>query len=93
MHYIFANLLAFLVAVTVSYTVNKHWTFAEQSSNHTLLNEWIRFAVISGGGFIVATSILFLLEPVLSLIFAKIVATGASFVWNFPLVRFYLWKH
>jgi len=92
-HYILANLLAFLLAVSVSYVVNKHWTFAEQTSSHAPLNEWLRFTVISGGGFLVATCVLFLLTPFLSLVLTKIGATGASFAWNFTLVRFYLWKH
>lgn len=91
-HYIFANLLAFLVAVTVSYAINKNWTFAGQSSNHNLVNEWIRFTIISVGGFLVATGVLLLTEPILSLVIAKILATGASFIWNFTLVRFHLWK-
>ncbi len=88
-----ANTAAFLVAVSFSYTVNKVWTFSGQSSGHTVLSEWIRFTVISVGGFLLATLVLYLLVPALPIMIAKIIATGASFLWNFLLVRFHLFKH
>lgn len=93
LHIIAANAVAFLVAVSFSYIVNKKWTFSGRSSGQNMLSEWIRFIVISVGGFILATVILYMLVPMLPVLVAKIIATGASFLWNFLLVRFHIWKH
>ncbi|OUR78775.1 hypothetical protein A9Q83_06100 [Alphaproteobacteria bacterium 46_93_T64] len=92
-HFAVANTVAFLIAVTVSYIINKNWTFSDQNSGHKILSEWIHFTVISIGGFILATTLLFILDPYIHVGAAKIIATGASFIWNFTLTRFYLWKN
>jgi len=92
-HIVAANILAFLGAVTVSYFVNKFWTFSDRTSGRGRLHEWISFIIISIGGLILATIALYLLAQFLPVMVAKVIATGASFTWNFLLVRTHLWKH
>lgn len=92
-HIIGANSVAFLIAVSFSYAVNKIWTFSGRISGRSLASEWMRFTVISVGGFLLATLVLYLLVPALPVLIAKSIATGVSFLWNFLLVRFHIWKH
>lgn len=78
-----ANSLAFIVAVTNSYFMNKYWTFAKRDSFK--MDEFVRFLVISVGGLAVSNLAVWLLAMHyhLSPNLAKALSVGAVFVWNF----------
>lgn len=87
------NIIAFSVAVTNSYFMNKYWTFSGASQNGTVSKQFIAFLLVSIVGVILNTSIVYsittLIKPKMGLSdklwanFAKVVATGLVLSWNF----------
>jgi putative flippase GtrA len=84
---IVAQFIAFTVAVTITWFINRYWTFAEHASERWL-HEWARYvaansvgAVVNNGiyGVLVLTSTMFSTNPVVA------VATGslAGMIFNF----------
>ncbi|WP_158007124.1 GtrA family protein [Acidithiobacillus caldus] len=86
--------VAFSVAVTVTWLINRHWTFAEHA-NEKWLYEWTRYvaansvgAVVNNGvyGILVLTLTLFSSNPVLAVAAGSL--SGMSF--NFILSRLFV---
>ena len=82
-----AQAVAFSVAVTVTWLINRHWTFAEHASDKWL-HEWIRYVAANSIGaavnnsvyaILVLTAVTFSKDPVLA------VAAGsvAGMVFNY----------
>ncbi len=87
---------AFSVAVTVTWLINRHWTFAEHASERWL-HELIRYLLTNSVGaainnsvyiILVLTTIFFSEEPVLA------VAAGsvAGMIFNFSLSKHLVFK-
>lgn len=88
--------VAFSVAVTVTWLINRHWTFAEHASDKWL-HEWTRYvaansvgAVVNNGvyGILVLTLTMFSSNPVLAVAAGSL--SGMSF--NFILSRFFVFR-
>lgn len=88
---IVAQGIAFTVAVTVTWLINRNWTFAEHASERWL-HEWTRYVAVNSIGaavnngvyaILVLTVVLFSKTPVLA------VAAGsmAGMVFNFTFTR------
>lgn len=91
-----AQTIAFTVAVTVTWFINRHWTFAECASKKWL-HEWTRYvtansvgAVVNNGVYagLVLTISIFSNDPMLA------VAAGslAGMIFNFSLSRLVVFK-
>lgn len=82
-----ANGIAFLVAVTVSFFLNKSWTFRDRE--RTYLRQYSTFFYISGVGFAISEFSLYLFHKVVGLhdILAYFIATGIALLWNFNANR------
>ncbi|MFC4357760.1 glycosyltransferase [Halobium salinum] len=83
MHYMVAGALAFIVALNFNFLGNWFLTFNQPSEE--IRSKYIRFNVVSVGGFIIyslalATAIDVLLIPAL---LANVLAIGGSFLFNF----------
>lgn len=82
-----AQAVAFSVAVTVTWLINRHWTFAEHASDRWL-HEWIRYvaansigAAVNNGVYVilVLTFIVFSKDPVLAVAAGSLAGLGFNF--------------
>jgi putative flippase GtrA len=96
-----ANVLAWAVAVTASYAMNTLITFAAESGRRLAWNAYAKFAASGVAGLIANTTALLVGDWLLTffigsedwrLALAKIGAIGASFVVNFSMSHFIVFK-
>lgn len=91
LHYIFANILAFLISITFSYHMNKRWSFevAEQQSSH--LTQYLTLYLFS---LVVGTTILRITIGLLNIIpeIAFIISLCFTTVINFVGTKFFVFK-
>lgn len=81
---IWANVIAFLIAVTNSFVLNRHWTFsAVRGHVLPLLPAYLRFVAVNAVGIILSTIVIYLLLPFMPVELAKLVSVIASLVWNY----------
>lgn len=85
-----ARLLSFLAAVSVTFTLNKYWTFRDAEPAPILVQFFKFLAANTVGGFVnyaVSTSFyFFFLAPQTKLIWLSVLfGSGAGFVFNFVL--------
>jgi putative flippase GtrA len=80
-----ANLMSWCVAVTNSYVLNSMFTFAAESGRRLSFGRYIAFATTQVGGLIANTITVFALSFFIPVLFAKLLAIGASFVVDFTL--------
>ena len=80
-----ANLISWCVAVTNSYVLNSMFTFAAESGRRLSFKRYIAFAATQVGGLIANTITVFVASYFIPVLFAKVLAIGASFVVDFTL--------
>ncbi len=95
------NLFSFSVAVVNSYFMNKYWTFQDITKNReeTKFAQFIAVSLVGAGinsGIVaVFTSVfpaVFGLSPQLWANVGKLLATGASLVWNFIGYKLFVFR-
>lgn len=94
------NTASFTCAVVNSYFWNKYWTFETREGKAE--RQFLQFLIVSVIGWTLNTGIVFLGTTFISPIFGisgglwanliKILATGASMVWNFIGYKFWVFK-
>ncbi len=84
-HYLLANTIAFLIAVTNNFYWNFRWTFKGRAQHRTVSQKYIRFVLISLCGFAVNTILLGVMVHHIALNkrLANIIAIGATCALNF----------
>jgi putative flippase GtrA len=94
-----ANVLSWIVAITGSYVMNSHITFAAESGRQLTWRSYATFAASGIAGVVANTATLVviaaLLEPSLpnaSVLIAKLAAIGVSFVVNFSMSHFVVFR-
>jgi putative flippase GtrA len=89
-----ANTLAWIVAVTGSYVMNSTITFAAESGRRLAFNRYFGFALSQVAGFFANTGTVWCLVELAHVPAwaAKVVAIGASFVVNFSLSHFIVFR-
>jgi len=87
-----ANALAFVIAVTISYVLNKNWTFRDRG--RITVNQYSRFFTISGIGFGLSEVIILVVHHLLDIhdFIAFTVATVIVMFWNFFANRFWTFR-
>lgn len=79
--------IAFAAAVTVTWLINRHWTFAEQASEKWL-HEWTRYvaansvgALVNNGVYaiLVLTLAIFSNDPVLAVVVGSLAGMGFNY--------------
>ena len=80
---------AFLLAVTVSFFLNKIWTFQNTSPNYRKL--WIKFFLVSSVGLTLTLALMWLFWEVLGIhyLIAKLLTSAIVLVWNFSANKFW----
>lgn len=97
------NAISFSVAVINSYYMNKYWTFEDRRpDNKTIAVKFSQFVGVSlvgisinSGivyGFATFISPMFGLSPQMWVNVAKLLATGASLIWNFIGYKLWVFK-
>ena len=89
---IVAQIAAWIVAVTGSYVMNSMITFAAESGQRLSLGSYLTFAVTQIAGFLANTATVLLASLFIPVWAAKLLAIGASFVVNFTLSHFVVFR-
>jgi putative flippase GtrA len=89
---VFANVVAWLVAVSGSYVMNSLITFAAESGGKLGWRAYLAFAASGVLGLIADTTTLLIAKEFLPVMLAKLVAIGAAFVVNFSMSHFVVFK-
>lgn len=82
---VFANIAAWIFAVTGSYVLNSYITFAAESGRVLRLRDYLTFLGSGVVGFLGNTATVVLASYVVPVLVAKLLAVGVSFVINFSL--------
>ena len=87
-----ANVLAWLVAVSGSYVMNSFMTFAAESGRQLRWRAYGAFVASGVAGVITNTAILVVASYWLPVLAAKLLAIAVSFVVNFSLSHFVVFR-
>jgi putative flippase GtrA len=87
-----ANLLAWLIAVSGSYVLNSFITFAAESGRKLTLRAYAAFVASGVAGFVGNTATLWIASYFVPVPIAKVIAIGASFLINFSLSHFVVFR-
>ncbi|HEV3371702.1 MAG TPA: GtrA family protein [Xanthobacteraceae bacterium] len=100
-----ANLISWLVAVTGSYVMNSMTTFAAESGRKLRLKSYATFLLAQVAGLVANTATVYLvpkvigrilgIDPALTslVLIGKLLAIGSSFLVNFSLSHFVVFRH
>ena len=83
-YYIFSAVIAFIVAVTNSFILNKIWTFKENLGDRTI-KKYSKFFIISICALLVNLLVLYVLTDIFKLYYmlSQVIAIGVSLWVNF----------
>ncbi|WP_041802181.1 GtrA family protein [Rhodopseudomonas palustris] len=87
-----SNVLAWAVAVSCSYIMNSFTTFGRESGGKLRLRDYLKFVVSGIAGVTAATTTLVVLSLYLPVLTAKLVSILVSFVVNFSLSHFVVFR-
>jgi putative flippase GtrA len=87
-----ANICAWVVAVSGSYVLNSLITFAAESKGRLRIKDYLAFCLSQTGGLIANTVTVYVLHYFMPVLIAKAFAVGASFVVNFSLSHFVVFR-
>ena len=101
---IVANVISWSVAVTGSYVMNSLITFAKETGRHLRVKDYGSFVLSQLGGLVANTTTVFVASYFIALVLhvprdaarpvllAKVLAIGASFLVNFSLSHFVVFR-
>jgi putative flippase GtrA len=87
-----ANVLAWLVAVSFSYGMNSFITFGPESGRVLRWRDYATFIASGVAGMVASTATLVALSYVMPVLFAKLLSILVSFVVNFSLSHFVVFR-
>jgi putative flippase GtrA len=87
-----ANVLSWLVAVSFSYAMNSFITFGPESGRVLRWRDYATFAASGVAGMVASTATLFVLSYALPVLAAKLFSILVSFVVNFSLSHFVVFR-
>ena len=87
-----ANIASWIVAVTGSYVLNTHITFAHESGRELRLRRYVQFLAAQLAGFFANTATVYFASRYMPVLAAKLLAIGASFIVNFSLSHFVVFR-
>ena len=88
-----ANVLAWLVAVSFSYAMNSFVTFGPESGGILRWRDYGTFIASGVAGMVASTTTLFALSFILPVLAAKLISILVSFVVNFSLSHFVVFRN
>jgi putative flippase GtrA len=87
-----ANVLAWMIAVSGSYVMNSYITFAKESGRKLRWRDYGTFVASGIAGMVANTTVVYVLSFFIPVWIAKLVAIGVSFVVNFALSHFVVFR-
>ena len=92
-HLALATGVAFIVANTNSYFMNKYWTFTSRTKRN--ITEYGKFITVSMIGFTINILTFYFLVAQLGVhdLVAKVVVVGIVLMWNFTVNKFWTFSH
>ena len=89
---VIANVMAWLIAVSCSYVMNCHITFAHESGGRLRLRDYATFLAFGLVGLAANTLVLLMVAKLAPVLVAKACAILASFLVNFSLTNFVVFR-
>ena len=89
---VLANVVAWLVAVTFSYAMNSFITFGPESGRILRWRDYANFGASGVAGMVTSTATLIALSYVIPVLLAKLASILVSFVVNFSLSHFVVFR-
>jgi putative flippase GtrA len=89
---ILANVVSWSVAVTGSYVMNSLTTFAHESGGELRFAAYVNFALSQVAGLVANTATVFVASYFMPVWLGKVLAIGASFLVNFSLSHFVVFR-
>jgi putative flippase GtrA len=87
-----ANVIAWVVAVTGSYIMNSLTTFARESGRELRAKAYLNFVLSQVAGLVANTTAVFVASYFMPVLIGKVLAIGASFLVNFALSHFIVFR-
>jgi putative flippase GtrA len=87
-----ANFMAWIVAVSGSYVMNSLTTFARESGRELRSGAYFTFLVSQLAGLVANTTTVFVASYFMPVLLGKLLAIGVSFVVNFSLSHFVVFR-
>lgn len=87
-----ANVLSWLVAVSFSYAMNSFITFGPETGRVLRWRDYLTFVASGVAGMVASTATLLVLSYFLHLLAAKLISIAVSFVVNFSLSHFVVFR-
>ena len=87
-----ANVMAWIVAVSGSYIMNSLTTFARESGRELRANAYFTFLISQVAGLVANTTTVFVASYFMPVLLGKVLAIGASFLVNFSLSHFVVFR-
>ena len=86
LHYLISNLFSRILGILTKFSLNKFYTFKDRNENSSK-NQFKRFLIVSGSGFIVSLVFLFIAVELIGLpkLYAKLFEIGIVFTYTFIL--------
>ncbi len=89
---ILANVVSWSIAVTGSYVMNSLTTFARESGGELRFVAYVNFALSQVAGLVANTATVFVASYFMPVLVGKALAIGASFLVNFSLSHFLVFR-
>ena len=89
---ILANVLSWCVAVSGSYVMNSLTTFAHESGRELRARAYFTFALSQAAGLVANTTTVVFASYFMPVLVGKVLAIGASFLVNFTLSHFIVFR-
>jgi putative flippase GtrA len=87
-----ANMLSWALAVTCSYFLNSRITFSIDARRELSASNYLAFVLAQVAGFAANTTTVVIASHFMPVLFGKVLAIGASFVVNFSLSHFVVFR-
>jgi putative flippase GtrA len=87
-----ANLMSWTVAVSSSYVLNSMITFSVESQRELSVRTYATFVLAQLAGFAANTTTIVVASHFMPVLFGKVLATGVSFMVNFSLSHFVVFR-
>jgi len=87
-----ANVMSWAIAVSGSYVMNSTITFAAESGRELRAKDYLKFVTSQLGGLIANTATVFVASYFLPVLVSKALAIGATFLVNFSLSHFVVFR-
>jgi putative flippase GtrA len=89
---ILANVLSWCVAVSGSYVMNSLTTFAHESGRELRARAYFSFALSQAAGLVANTTTVVVARHFMPVLIGKVLAIGVSFLVNFTLSHFIVFR-